>query len=132
MQGGIRTFHSASQRLFSIKILFLPLTFFDQRYIGEIASRVRLNDQIAFIIRNKVVFAILDLIISTVYLAILFWYSVPLTLIAVTVAVINLVFLLRLSQDSSHRKAGFMAEPGDSRSLEQQVYDLYYFMTVLE
>jgi NHLM bacteriocin system ABC transporter peptidase/ATP-binding protein len=80
------------------KILFLPLTFFDQRYIGEIASRVRLNDQIALIISNKVAFALLDLIISMVYLAILFWYSIPLTLIAVTAALINLVFLLRLSR----------------------------------
>jgi len=38
----------------------------------------------------------------------------------------------RLSQDSSHRKAGFMAEPGDSRSREQQVYVLYNFMTILK
>ena len=27
---------------------------------------------------------------------------------------------------------GFMAEPGDSRSREQQVYVLYYFMTILK
>ncbi len=85
-------------RSFFYKVLFLPLRFFDQRYAGEISARVGLNDDVAYIISEEGATVILDIIIALVYLILLFSLSLPLTLIACAIALLNFIFLIWMSQ----------------------------------
>ena len=78
-------------------VLRLPMTFFQQRYAGEIATRVSLNDSIAKVLSDQAATAILDFFIALFYLALLLQYSVTLTLIGVSFSAVNLIvfFILR-------------------------------------
>lgn len=84
-------------RTFFHKILFLPVSFFDQRYAGEISSRVELNNQVSAIICGKGATAVLDIFISIVYLILLFILSTALSVVACFIAIGNLVFLSWIS-----------------------------------
>ena len=75
--------------------LRLPLQFFQQRFAAEIASRISFNEMVAGVLSNQAATAVLDFFIALFYLALLFQYSVTLTLIGVSFSFINLaVFLL--------------------------------------
>ena len=78
-------------------VLRLPMTFFQQRYAGEIASRVSFIDLISRVLANQAATAVLDFLIALFYLALLFQYSVTLTIIGVSFSVVDLIvfFLLR-------------------------------------
>lgn len=80
-------------RTFFQKILFLPIRFFDQRYAGEISRRVSLNDHVAMIISGRAATAVLDIIISVVYLTLLLFLSYSLTIVACVIAIANYAFL---------------------------------------
>ena len=71
-------------------IIRLPLTFFQQRYAADIASRIQYNEANAAVISNQAATAVLDFFIALFYLALLFQYSVPLTLIGISISFINL------------------------------------------
>jgi NHLM bacteriocin system ABC transporter peptidase/ATP-binding protein len=84
-------------RSFFRKVLTLPVRFFDQRYAGEIASRVSLNEEVAGIITGRGATAVLDIVIAVVYLVLLFTLSIPLTLIACCIAFAHSIFLYRFA-----------------------------------
>ena len=75
-------------------VLRLPVAFFQQRYAADIASRIQFNEMNAEVLSNQAATAVLDLLIALFYLALLFPYSVPLTLIGVSVSVVNIAVLL--------------------------------------
>jgi len=75
-------------------IIRLPLTFFQQRYAADIASRIQYNEANAAVISNQAATAVLDFFIALFYLALLFQYSVPLTFIGVSISFINLVLVI--------------------------------------
>jgi NHLM bacteriocin system ABC transporter peptidase/ATP-binding protein len=78
---------------FFFKTLFLPLSFFDQRYAGEIAGRVSLNDQVASLICGRAAGTVLDLFASVLYLGILFYFNAWLTVIVCFLVAGNILFL---------------------------------------
>jgi subfamily B ATP-binding cassette protein HlyB/CyaB len=75
-------------------LVALPLVYFEKRKVGNIIARVRELDQIREFIANKSVTLILDILFSGVFVAVMFLYSVKLTLIVLgfvfTIAIINL------------------------------------------
>ena len=75
-------------------IIRLPLTFFQQRYAADIASRIQYNEANAEVLSNQAATAVLDFFIALFYLALLFRYSVPLTLIGVSISFINLAVVI--------------------------------------
>lgn len=75
-------------------IIRLPLTFFQQRYAADVASRIQYNEANAEVLSNQAATAVLDFFIALFYLALLFQYSVPLTLIGVSISFINLALVL--------------------------------------
>ena len=75
-------------------IIRLPLTFFQQRYAADVASRIQYNEANAAVISNQAATAVLDFFIALFYLALLFQYSVPLTFIGVSISFINLVLVI--------------------------------------
>ncbi|MER2138665.1 MAG: NHLP family bacteriocin export ABC transporter peptidase/permease/ATPase subunit [Succiniclasticum sp.] len=75
-------------------VLRLPVTFFQQRYAADVASRIQYNETNAEVLSNQAATAVLDLMIALFYLTLLFQYSVPLTLIGVSVSAMNIAVLL--------------------------------------
>lgn len=75
-------------------IIRLPLTFFQQRYAADVASRIQYNEANAAVISNQAATSVLDFFIALFYLALLFQYSVPLTLIGVSISFINLALVI--------------------------------------
>lgn len=70
----------------------LPFTYFENRKVGNIIARIRELDNIRDFITNKSVSVIIDLIFSTIFVVIMFIYSVKLTLIVL--AVVALIAIL--------------------------------------
>ena len=75
-------------------VLRLPVAFFQQRYAADIASRIQFNEMNAEVLSNQAATAVLDLLIALFYLVLLFQYSVPLTLVGISVSVVNIAVLL--------------------------------------
>ena len=69
-----------SYRLF--KHLFsLPLRYFESRKVGETVARVRESENIRSFMTGTPLSSLLDLLFILVYMVVLFFYSVPLTLV---------------------------------------------------
>ncbi len=68
----------------------LPMSFFDQRYAGDLSGRVDNNNNISVFLTSDVAETILNIMIAFFYLVILLIYSPLLTLIGVGIAALNL------------------------------------------
>ncbi|MGA7935468.1 MAG: peptidase domain-containing ABC transporter [Kovacikia sp.] len=85
---------SLSAQLFR-HLMRLPLSYFEQRRVGDTVARVQELENIRQFLTGTALTVVLDSIFSVVYLAIMVYYSVPLTLAAL--AVIPLFILLTLT-----------------------------------
>ena len=83
---------SASAQFFW-HILRLPSEFFGQRYAGDIAKRVDLNDTIAGILSGDLATNAVNVLMAAFYAALLYRYDAVLASVAVSVAVVNLIVL---------------------------------------
>ncbi len=72
-------------------ILRLPVSYFSQRFAGEIGSRVMINDRVARLLSGKLATTALDCLLIVFYGALMLLYDVPLTLAVVALAVFNIV-----------------------------------------
>jgi subfamily B ATP-binding cassette protein HlyB/CyaB len=63
-------------------LLALPLPFFEVRRVGEVIARVRELETIRSFITGTALTVVLDLIFSVVFVAVMFYYSIKLTFIA--------------------------------------------------
>ncbi len=75
-------------------LISLPFVYFESRKVGNIIARVRELDTIRDFITNKSVSVIIDLLFSVVFVAVMYIYSVKLTMIVLGfVAVLAILFL---------------------------------------
>jgi NHLM bacteriocin system ABC transporter peptidase/ATP-binding protein len=74
-------------------ILHLPIEFFTHRYGGEIGSRLPINDWVAHLLSGQLATTVLDLVMVVFFGVLLLLYNVPLTLMGIGVAVLNIVAL---------------------------------------
>ncbi|MBD1919040.1 MULTISPECIES: NHLP family bacteriocin export ABC transporter peptidase/permease/ATPase subunit [Cyanophyceae] len=92
-------------------VLRLPVGFYAQRFAGEIASRIRLNDEVATVLSGRLISTVISLALVLFYALAMAQYDLLLTAIAVGFAAINVVTLqwiarervnanLRLSQET--------------------------------
>lgn len=79
-------------------VFHLPIAFFTQRYSGEIGNRVSLNDKVAKLLSGDLANAALNVIVVIFYALLMFSYDVILTLVGITMAVINIVILQYVSR----------------------------------
>ena len=63
-------------------LLALPLPFFEVRRVGEVIARVRELETIRSFITGTALTVVLDLLFSLVFIAVMFYYSVKLTFVA--------------------------------------------------
>ncbi|MDT8992669.1 type I secretion system permease/ATPase [Curvibacter sp. APW13] len=59
----------------------LPLAYFQARRVGDSVARVRELENIRSFLTGNAITVLLDVVFSVVFIAVMFWYSVPLTLI---------------------------------------------------
>jgi len=79
-------------------VLRLPMEFFSQRLAGDIAARQRSNEAIAGALIQKIAPVLVNIILLFLYLFVMIKYSIPLTLIGVAAAVLNLI-MMRITAD---------------------------------
>ncbi|NLK66189.1 MAG: type I secretion system permease/ATPase [Campylobacteraceae bacterium] len=74
-------------------LALLPMTYFENRRVGNIVARVRELDSIRDFIANKSVTVLLDVLFSFVFVAMMLLYSIKLTLTAILfVTIIALIY----------------------------------------
>ncbi|MBG1269899.1 type I secretion system permease/ATPase [Nostoc sp. WHI] len=75
---------SLSAQLFR-HLMRLPLAYFESRRVGDTVARVQELEQIRQFLTGTAITVILDSIFAVVYLALMFYYNVPLTFVALAV-----------------------------------------------
>jgi len=93
-------------------VLRLPIEFFSQRYSGEIASRVMINDRVAQLLSGELAVAVLNSIMIVFYLFLMFQYNLLLTILAIVVASLNVVFLRYVSRRRVDQNQRLIQEGG--------------------
>jgi HlyB family type I secretion system ABC transporter len=98
----------------------LPLNYFETRYVGDITSRINENRKIRSFLTGDAITTVLDVLSLFVYLALMFWYSWKLSLLALVVVPVFVVvtvfatpFLVRVSRESfnaSTREKSYLIE----------------------
>ena len=92
--------------------LRLPIEFYDQRYAGEVGSRVTVNDRIAQLLSGQVATTALNVITVLFYVVVMFQYDIILTLIGVFFAALNLVALRFVSRTRIDTNQRLLLEQG--------------------
>ena len=72
-------------------ILRLPVSYFSQRYAGEIGSRVAINDKVASLVTGRLATTALDCLLVVFYAVLMFLYSFSLTILVIAIALLNIV-----------------------------------------
>lgn len=75
-------------------ILRLPVSFYAQRFAGEISNRTLLNDQVAEVLSGQLATTAIDAVMVLFYALIMFQYDIVLTLLTIAFAAVN-VFTLQ-------------------------------------
>jgi NHLM bacteriocin system ABC transporter peptidase/ATP-binding protein len=83
---------TSSYRFFR-HVLRLPVEFFTHRYGGEIGARVEMNDRIAQLLSGDLAANLLNVLMAGLYLALMAYLSVPLTLVGVAIVALNFLAL---------------------------------------
>jgi ATP-binding cassette, subfamily C, bacterial len=87
-------------------ILYLPVSFYDQRFAGEISSRIQLNDRLASLLSGQLATTMIASVMVVFYGIVMWQYDPVLTLVGVAFVVINLLALqwvARLRVDTNTR-----------------------------
>ncbi len=89
-------------------ILLLPVSFYSQRYAGEISSRIAVNDEVAGVLAGRLASTIIDLFMVVFYAIVMVSYDPVLALIGILSATVNLAILKWVSRrrvDANRRLA---------------------------
>jgi len=102
---------STSSRFFN-HILRLPVSYFAQRFAGEIGSRVAINDKVAGIVSGKLATTAIDCFLIVFYAALMFRYDVGLTFIVIGVALCNVVAIKLVARVRTDASRKLMSDKG--------------------
>ncbi|WP_141521547.1 NHLP family bacteriocin export ABC transporter peptidase/permease/ATPase subunit [Novosphingobium sp. PC22D] len=81
----------------------LPISFFSQRFTGEIADRVDLNERLSGLLTGKLAMALVSMITALFFFVAMLFYHWPIALGVLVLAVLNIVVLALSSRVISER-----------------------------
>lgn len=93
-------------------VLHLPISFFNQRYGGEVGTRVALNDRVAQLLSGELASAVVSALLVVFYGMLMFQYDTALTLLSIAIAVLNLVGLRYVSRKRADAHQQLLNEGG--------------------
>jgi ABC-type bacteriocin/lantibiotic exporter with double-glycine peptidase domain len=93
-------------------VLRLPMEFFSQRYAGEVSNRITSNQTVAAVLTSDLATSVIGLITALFYAALMLRYDIVLTLIGVSIALINLVVLRLISRKRADESQRLLQESG--------------------
>jgi ATP-binding cassette, subfamily C, bacterial len=93
-------------------LLHLPVSFYDQRFAGEISSRIQLNDRLASLLSGKLATTVISAVMVIFYAVVMWQYECVLTLIGIAFVVVNLVALQWVSRLRVDTNIRMMQEQG--------------------
>ncbi|MFE5317727.1 NHLP family bacteriocin export ABC transporter peptidase/permease/ATPase subunit [Paenibacillus sp. NPDC056579] len=93
-------------------ILRLPVGFFAQRFVGEIAGRAQANDRIAQFVTEKLAGTVIDMLLAGFYLTFMLLYDYRLAMAALLVAGLNVAYLLYVSRKQTDRNQKLQLDQG--------------------
>ena len=102
---------SGSSRFFW-HILHLPVEFFTQRYAGDIALRVQVNDRVAQLLSGDLATAAISLLLAVFYALLMLQYDALLTVIGIVVAGLNILALRYISRHRVDANRNLLQERG--------------------
>ena len=93
-------------------VLRLPMEFFAQRFGGDIVSRVEINDTVAVLLSGELATNLVNIIMVGFFAALMFRYDVGLTMLAIGVALFNLLVLRLLARKRKDASLRLLQERG--------------------
>jgi len=90
----------------------LPVGFFAQRYVGEIAGRAQANDRIAQFLTEKLAGTVIDVMLAGFYFTFMLLYDYRLALAAILVAALNVAYLLYVNRKQTDRNQKLQMDEG--------------------
>jgi NHLM bacteriocin system ABC transporter peptidase/ATP-binding protein len=84
----------ATGHAFMEKLLTLPIAFFDQRFAGEVADRVRLNESLSELLTGHLAQAAISLVTAAFFLILMLFYNMAITLAVLALALSNAAVLI--------------------------------------
>lgn len=99
-------------------VLRLPMEFFSQRYAGDLGERQQENQNIAFVLLNRVAPAAVNLALLLCYLVLMAGYSPMLTLVGITAVLLNLLLTAYSSRKRIQIARVQLRDVGKLRSAE--------------
>ncbi|QIR40414.1 NHLP family bacteriocin export ABC transporter peptidase/permease/ATPase subunit [Tolypothrix sp. PCC 7910] len=93
-------------------ILRLPVSFYDQRFAGEISNRVHLNDNLANLLSGRLATTVISIFTVVFYGAVMLQYDVVLTLIGIAFVIVNITVWRWVSRQRVDANMRLMQEQG--------------------
>lgn len=103
---------------FFLHVLRLPMSFFSQRFLGDISSRIAANDRIATVISGDLSTSLVSMISMVFYALVMVLYDGVLTSIGVFIACINAFLLIFLSKKIENSSRCLLQEQGQLFGME--------------
>ncbi len=101
-----------SAREFLYKLLRLPVSFFDQRYVGDLTSRVSNNSNVSSFLAGELAETALNIFVALFYLVMLIVYNPALTGVALIFAIVDLAVVKITSDNVSNASIKLQQDSG--------------------
>jgi NHLM bacteriocin system ABC transporter peptidase/ATP-binding protein len=79
-------------------VIRLPAEFFTQRYSGDIAFRIQINDRVAQLLSGELATNLIALLLIAIYALLMLQYDVLLTVVGIVIVLLNLAALRYVSR----------------------------------
>jgi ATP-binding cassette, subfamily C, bacterial len=93
-------------------LLSLPVSFYDQRFSGEISNRIQLNDRLASLLSGQLVTTLIAAVMVVCYGTAMWWYDAQLALIGFAFVGVNLLVMQWVGRLRTDNNMRLMQEQG--------------------
>lgn len=99
-------------------LLKLPLAFYSERGTGDLMARIQLNNNVRSILSDQLISSLLDIFLVVIYLILMLFYDLTLTMIVLGAAVINVSTIIFVNRARINQNSLMIAAHAKQRSVE--------------